>query len=59
MQTLSWTEIFQWVNLLLIPILLYLIKVETRLTRIEVMQSAEYQFLVQRKRENGEMKGEK
>jgi hypothetical protein len=58
MTGLTWGEIFQWVNLLLIPILLYLVRVESRLTRIETMQSAEYQYLVGRMRSsNGHAEG--
>lgn len=44
------TELLQWVNVLLIPIVAYLIRIETRLTKMETMQSAEYQFLIGRHR---------
>ncbi len=49
---MSGVELLQYVNLLLIPILWYIVKVEVRLTKIEVMQSAEFKFLVSRKREH-------
>ena len=45
-------EILPYLQLLLIPILLYIIKVEVRLTKIETMQSAEYQHLMRRTRNN-------
>lgn len=47
---MSFIEILQFINILLIPLLYYIIKVEIRLTKIEVMQGAEYRFLVSRTR---------
>jgi len=47
------TDVLDFVNLLLIPLLFYVVKVEIRLTKIEVMQSAEYKFLVERNRGQG------
>lgn len=43
-------EFLPYLQLLLIPILLYIVKVEVRLTKIETMQSAEYQHLMRRTR---------
>lgn len=57
MNSLSgFNEILQFVNLLLIPILWYVVKLEIRLTKIETMQGAEYQFLVNRRRTSVEEK---
>lgn len=46
----SFQEILQYANVLLFPILWYIVKLEVRLTKIETMQSAEYQYLVTRNR---------
>jgi hypothetical protein len=47
-------DILQWTNLAFIPLLVYIIKLETRLARIEVLMAAEYQFLTRQGRvENG------
>ena len=50
MNSLTLAELLPYLQLLLIPILLYIIKVEVRLTKIETMQSAEYQHLMRRTR---------
>lgn len=47
---MSLESALQFINLLLVPILWYIVKVEVRLTKIETMQGAEYQFLIGRKR---------
>lgn len=52
---MSLTELLQWTNLGFIPLLVYIIKLETRLARIEVLMAAEYQFLTrQRRADNGQ-----
>ncbi|MBZ0105521.1 MAG: hypothetical protein K8H84_07800 [Sulfuricella denitrificans] len=43
-------ELAQWANLGFIPLLVYIIKLETRLARIEVLMAAEYQFLTRQGR---------
>lgn len=43
-------ELLQWTNLAFIPLLVYIIKLETRLARIEILMAAEYQFLTGRHR---------
>jgi len=44
------TELLQYVNVLLIPVIAYLIRIETRLVKMETMQSAEYKLLISRTR---------
>lgn len=46
---IDFKDLLQYINLLLVPILLYIIKVEIRLTKIETMQSAEFTFLMNKK----------
>jgi hypothetical protein len=43
-------ELLQWTNLAFIPLLVYIIRLETRLARIEVLMAAEYQFLTRQHR---------
>lgn len=49
------SELLQYVNVLLIPVIAYLIRIETRLVKMETMQSAEYKFLVSRVRSKDEL----
>lgn len=48
------TELLQWTNLGFVPLLIYIIKLETRLAKIEVLITAEYQFLTRQAREQRE-----
>lgn len=50
MIALTMSDILQWINVLLIPILIYIVKIEMRIVRIETMQGAQYQNLVRRTR---------
>lgn len=42
---MTFTELLQWTNLGFLPLLIYIIKLETRLARIETLMAAEYKFL--------------
>lgn len=46
-------EILQWTSLAFIPLLVYIIKLETRLAKIEVLMAAEYQFLTRQHKTEG------
>lgn len=43
-------DLLQFANVLLLPILYYIVRVEVRLTKIETLQSAEYVSLMSRVR---------
>lgn len=43
-------DILQWTNLGFVPLLVYIIKLETRLAKIEMLMAAEYQFLTRQHR---------
>lgn len=51
---MTFVDLLSYLQLLLFPILWYIVKVEVRLTKIETMQSAEYIHLMRRVRDGEE-----
>ncbi len=41
-------DLLPWLNLLLFPMLAYVVKIENRLTRLEALREADQQFQIRR-----------